>query len=98
MPSYPYIYTIDLVTLFAYVSKWANPHFALVSPLVNFKKRLFLNKHEEYIGNNRTNKHEEYMGNNRTNTGASETKLCSHVEETPFFLPMLYSVFPQKVI
>ena len=27
------IYTIDLVQLFAYVSKWANSHFAWVCPL-----------------------------------------------------------------
>ena len=67
------------------MSKWANPHFVLVSPHVNFKKRLFSNKHKEVVANNGTNK------------GASETKLCSHVGETPFFIPMLVSGFPQKV-
>ena len=39
-------------------------NFAWVSPLVNFKKRLFSNKHMEVISNNGTNK------------GASKTKLC----------------------
>ena len=48
------IYTMDLVFLFAYVSKWANPHFAWVSPLENFKKRLFFNKHKEVIAKNGT--------------------------------------------
>ena len=52
---------------FAYGSKWANLHFAWVSSLLNFKKRLFSNKHMEVIANNGTNK------------GASETKLRSHV-------------------
>ena len=76
---------MDLVQLFAYVSKWANPHFAWVSPLVNSKKRLFSNKHKKVIANNGTNK------------GASEMKLCSHVGETPFFIPMTVSrIFPQK--
>ena len=60
-------------------------HFLWVSPLVNFKKRLFSNKHKEVISNNKINE------------GASETKLCSHVGETPFFIPMLFSKFPPKV-
>ena len=75
---------MDLVYFFAYELKWANPHFAWVSPLVNFKKRLFSNKHKEVIDNHGTNK------------AASETKLCSHVEETPFFIPM-FSGFPKKL-
>ena len=29
---------------FAYVSKWANPDFVSVSPLVNLEERLFSNK------------------------------------------------------
>ena len=37
-----YLYTMDLVKLFACVSKWANPHFVWVNPLVNFKMSLFL--------------------------------------------------------
>ena len=60
-------------------------HFAWVSPLVNFKERLFSNKHKEVISNN------------RTNIGTSERKLCSHVGETLFFIPMLFSRFPQEV-
>ena len=43
------------VTLYlTYVSKLANPHFAWVSPLVNFKKRLFSNKDKKVIANNGT--------------------------------------------
>ena len=68
------------------MSKWANPHFAWFSPLVNFKKRIFSNKHKEVIANNGTNK------------GASETKLCSHVGGTPLFIPMLFSGFLKKVV
>ena len=60
------------------------PHFAWVSPLVIFKKKLFSNKHKKVNANNGTNK------------GASEAQLCSHVGETPFFIPMLFSRFPQK--
>ena len=56
---------------FCLASKWANPHFAWVSPLVNFKKSLFSNKYKEVIANNGTNK------------GTSETKLCSHVADPP---------------
>ena len=51
---------------------------------MNFKKRLFSNRHKEVIVNNGTNK------------GASETKLCLHVGET-FFIPILFSGFPPKV-
>ena len=50
------IYTMDLVLLLACVSKWANPSFVLVSPLVDFKSRPFSNKHKEVIANNGTNK------------------------------------------
>ena len=73
---------MDLVLLFAYVSKWANPLFAWVSPHVNFKKRLFPNKHKKVIANNGTIK------------GASETILCSHVGEPHFLVPVLFSGFP----
>ena len=59
--------------------KWANPHFAWVSPLVNIKKRLFSNKHKEVIANNGKNK------------GASEIKFCSYVGKTLFLTPMLLS-------
>ena len=76
---------MNLVWRFAYVSKWANPYFAWISPFVNFKKRLFSNKHKEVIANNGSNK------------GAIETKLCSRVGETPFFIPMLFYGFAQKV-
>ena len=48
-------------------------------------KRLFSNKHKEVVANKGRNK------------GASETKLCSHVEETSFFMPILFCGFPQKV-
>ena len=58
---------------FAYVSKWANLHFAWVSTLLNFKKRLFSYKRKEVIANN------------GTNNGASETKLRSHVGKSPLF-------------
>ena len=54
------------------MSKRPKPQFAWVSPLVNFKKRLFSNKHKEVIANNGTNK------------GATEAKLGSHVGATPF--------------
>ena len=50
-----------------------------VSPLMNFKKRLFSNELKEVIANNGTNK------------GASETKLCSNVGEAHFFIPMFFS-------
>ena len=64
------------------MSKWANPHFAWVSLLVNFNKRLFSNKNKEVIAN---------INNNEINKCASETKLCSYVGEIPFFIPMLFS-------
>ena len=54
------------------MSKWANQHFAWVSPLLNFKKRLFSYKHKEVIANNGTNK------------GASKTKLLT-CREVPLF-------------
>ena len=67
------------------MSKWANPHFAWVSPLVNFKKRLFSYEHKEVIANNGTNK------------GASETKLCSHVGgKPPFSYLYCFPDFPKK--
>ena len=66
------------------MSKRANPHFAWVSPLVNFKKRLFSNKHKEVIANKGTNK------------GASETKLCSHVGEIPFSYLCCFPDLPKK--
>ena len=65
------------------MSKWATPHFARVSPLVDLKKRLFSNKHMEVIANDGTNK------------GASEKKLCSHIEETPFFIPAIFRNSPK---
>ena len=46
--------------------------------VLNFKKRLFCNKRKEVTTNNGTNK------------GASETKHCSHVAETSFFIPILF--------
>ena len=52
---------------------------------MNFQKMLFSNKHKEVIVYNGTNK------------GASEMKLCSHVKEIPFLIPMLFSGFSQKV-
>ena len=55
------------------MSKCANSRFAWVSPLANFKKSLFSNKHKEVIANNGTNK------------GASETKLFSHVGVNSLF-------------
>ena len=67
------------------MSKWANPHFAWVSTLVDFKKRLFSDKHKEVIANNGKNK------------GTSEKKFCSRVGETPFFISMLISRLTQKV-
>ena len=66
------------------MSKWANLYFAWVSPLLNFKKRLFSYKHKEVITNNGTNK------------GASETKLRSHVGKCPFFIPRLYVVLQKS--
>ena len=75
---------MDLVLLFAYVSKWPNPLFAWVSPHVNFKKSLFSYKHKEVIANNGTNK------------GASETIPCSHIGEPHFFVPVLFSDFHKK--
>ena len=66
------------------MSKWANPHFAWISPLVNFKKRLFSNRHKEVKANNGKNK------------GASETKLCSNIGEPNFPYLCCFPDFPPK--
>ena len=72
--------------LFAYMSKWAIPHFACVSPLVNLKERFCFFKKKEVVANNGTNK------------GATETKVCSHVGETPFFIYVVFMDFAKKWI